>query len=46
MDVPAVLATTGCASVREAKMAAKSVVGVPVQRMFEADVNICEKAML
>lgn len=46
MPVPAVVGTFTLASLRELKMAAKAVVGVPVQRMFEADDRICEKAAL
>ena len=46
MAVPAAVGTVGAAAVSAAKMAAKSVVGVPVQREFEADVRIWLKAML
>jgi hypothetical protein len=46
MPVPTVLGTETLASLSELKMAAKSVVGVPVHRIFEADVKICEKAAL
>ena len=46
MPVPAVLAMTTFALLKELKMAAKLFVGVPVHNMFEADVRICENAML
>jgi hypothetical protein len=46
MPVPAVLATTTWASLSELNIAAKLFVGVPVHRMFEAEVRICEKALL
>lgn len=46
MPVPAVLATTTWASLSELNMAAKLFVGVPVHSMFEAEVRICEKALL
>jgi len=44
--VAAVLGTEGAAFVSDAKMAAKSAVGVPVHKMFEAEVRIWLKAML